>query len=94
MEIAPQVRINLFTSIHQIIFHGKGGYDFSTVYNMPLWLRKFTYNEIQKFYKDEKEEYEKASGNNKSTLVSPDGKINSPEFLKSTQSFKKQSSYR
>lgn len=94
MEIAPQVRINLFTSIHQIIFHGKGGYNFSTIYNMPIWLRKFTYNEIQKFYKDEKEEYEKASNKNKSTLVSSDGKVNTPEFLKSNQSFKKQSSYR
>lgn len=28
------------------MYYGQGGYDWSTVYNMPLWLRKFTYSNI------------------------------------------------
>lgn len=50
-NIASQVRINLFTQIHEIIFHGNGGYDWHTVYNMPIWLRKFTFHKLQEYYK-------------------------------------------
>jgi hypothetical protein len=48
-------RINLFSEIHEIVFHGKGGYDWETVYNMPIWLRKFTFNKMKEFY-DKKQE--------------------------------------
>mgnify|MGYP001173592278 CR=1 FL=1 len=43
-------RIALFKQIHQIVFHGNGGYDYDTVYNMPNWLRNFTFDEIKKYY--------------------------------------------
>jgi len=77
-ETAPIIRANLFTQIHEIVFHGKGGYDWHTVYEMPRWLRQFTFNKIDEFYKKENEEYEKAKGggSNKSTLIDPSGKIN------------------
>jgi hypothetical protein len=42
----------LFSQIHQIVFHGNGGYDWHTVYNMPIWLRLFTFNEIKKHFKE------------------------------------------
>ena len=29
---------------------------------MPIWLRRFTFNSIDEFYKKEREEYDKASG--------------------------------
>lgn len=32
---------------------------------MPIWLRNFTYNEINEFYEKEKEEFDKASGKEK-----------------------------
>ena len=56
-----QYRANLFKQIHEIIFHGKGGYNYSDVYNFPIWLRNFTYNSIVEFYEKEKEEYNKSS---------------------------------
>ncbi len=49
-DLTPQVRISLFNQIHEIVFHGQGGYDWETVYNMPIWLRKFTFNKIQEYY--------------------------------------------
>ena len=93
-EIAPKVRFNLFSHIHQIIFHGKGGYDYETIYNMPVWLRKFTFSEIKKFYDDERKQYESAAGDNQKTLVGSDGKVNAPEFLKASQPHKGKSSYK
>lgn len=95
-EIAPQIRINLFKQIHEIVFHGKGGYDYSTIYNMPVWLRKYTFSEIDKFYKKESKAYEdaKTGSSNQKTLISSDGKVNTPEFLKASKPYKGKSSYK
>lgn len=81
-ETVAQVRINLFTQIHEIVFHGKGGYDWETIYNMPRWLRQFTFNKINDFYKKELEESEKATSksSNKSTLIDSSGNINKDAF--------------
>jgi hypothetical protein len=49
-EIASQYRASLFTQIHEIVFHGQGGYNWETVYNMPIWLRKFTFNKMREHY--------------------------------------------
>tara|TARA_B110000211_G_scaffold227246_1_gene281842 strand:- start:471 stop:743 length:273 start_codon:yes stop_codon:yes gene_type:complete len=32
--------------IHDIVYHGGGGFDWPTVYAMPIWLRNYTYSEI------------------------------------------------
>jgi hypothetical protein len=81
-EIAPIARANLFTQIHEIVFHGKGGYDWNTIYNMPRWLRQFTFNQINEFYKKENEAHENASKEvkNSSTLMDSSGKINRENF--------------
>jgi hypothetical protein len=49
----------LFSQIHEIVFHGKGGYDWTTVYNMPVWLRRFTFEKIKEFYEKEREAMDK-----------------------------------
>lgn len=64
------------------MFYGKGGYDYETVYYMPNWLRKFTYNEINKHYKAESEALEQAK-NGKSVTPQPVAKgpqIRKPDF--------------
>lgn len=40
----------LFNQIHDIVFHGNGGYDYNTIYNMPIWLRNFTFSKIKEFH--------------------------------------------
>lgn len=57
--LTQEYRINVYSQIHEIVFHGKGGYNWTEVYNMPLWLRRFTFKKIEEFYEKEKEEYEK-----------------------------------
>lgn len=78
---APKARNAVFSQIHEIVFHGKGGYDWHTIYNMPVWLRRFTFNKIQTFYLEEKKQYDNAKSNQNTTVINPDGKIESPEFL-------------
>ena len=63
--LTPTYRVNLFTQIHEIVFHGKGGYDYDTVYNLPIWLRRFTFQNINEYYEKEKAEMDKAKGKSK-----------------------------
>lgn len=68
--------MNLFTQIHEIVFHGKGGYDWNTIYNMPRWLRQFTFNQINEFYEQEAKAIENSKGGNTSTLIDSSGNVN------------------
>ena len=79
---SSEYRKNLFTQIHNIVFHGNGGYDWHTVYNMPIWLRKFTFNEINQYNilqnKKAKESQNKNKGSK--TVIGTDGKVKNPNF--------------
>ena len=86
---AREYRKNLFTQIHQIVFYGKGGYDFDTVYNLPLWLRNYTYSEIQKHYEEENKAASSSNTPGTSTLVSADGTIQREQFKAAQPNFTK-----
>lgn len=50
--LTPEYRLNVFNQIHEIVFNGNGGYNWTIVYNMPIWLRIFTYNKIKEHYEN------------------------------------------
>jgi len=45
--------------MNEIVFHGKGGYTWDTVYEMPIWLRNFTFQKLKEWYDKEQEQIEK-----------------------------------
>ena len=47
--------------IHDIVYHGNGGFDWNTVYEMPIWLRKFTYGRISDFLEEKAKANKQAS---------------------------------
>ena len=94
METAPQIRVSVFKQIHEILFHGKGGYDYASVYNMPLWLRKFTFLQIKEYYDQEQKAMKDAKDSKKTSLVDSEGKVNVPEFKKTEKNYKGKSSYK
>ena len=55
-------RESLFRQIHEIVYHGNGGYDWHTVYSMPIWLRSFTFKTIQEHLDAKAEAQNQASG--------------------------------
>ena len=85
-ENAPIIRKKLFKQIHEIVFHGKGGYDYETVYNLPIWLRKYTFSEIQKHYEAEAEA-SKSKSSTTTQLVDEKGNVNVPAFAKASKEF-------
>ncbi len=94
---SQEYRKNLFTQIHNIVYHGNGGYDFGTIYNMPMWLRKFTFQQIDEHIKNQNKELAKAQkGKGSKNLLDPKtGKISAPKFnKKDPKQFLKRSSYK
>jgi hypothetical protein len=57
--LTQEYRLSLFKIIHEIVFNGQGGYDWNTVYNMPIWLRRFTFETLREHYEKQKEEIDK-----------------------------------
>ena len=58
---------------------------------MPIWLRKFTFSELQSYY-DKKN---KPPDNlNTKQLVDKDGNVNIPEFAKTSAQYKRQTKYK
>ena len=85
--LTPQYRVSLFSQIHEIVFHGNGGYDYDTIYNMPIWLRNFTFNKMREHYQKEADQMKKAQGKSggATTVVDSDGKIQAPEHFQNAK---------
>jgi hypothetical protein len=86
LNTAPQVRVNLFTQIHEIVFHGNGGYDWHTIYNMPIWLRKFTFSKLRDYHSPKDENNVEKSINNLKLAGLPNtkppiSKITPPSYI-------------
>jgi hypothetical protein len=69
--------------IHEIVYHGKGGYDWHTVYNMPIWLRNFTYNKIGEFLEEQRKQQEESmkEASGKQTLTPQNQQITPPDYI-------------
>jgi hypothetical protein len=91
---AFQYHQSIYNQIHEIVFHGGGGYDWATVFNMPIWLRRFTFDKIKKWKDAEAEAIKKAKkgsgkqgGKTTKNILDDSGRINPPNF-KNKSSYK------
>ena len=78
--LTPQYRNILFSQIHDLVYHGGGGFIHSEVYNMPIWMRKFHIQKINEHNKNQQEEIDKQQG--KSNVG--DGKVKGPNITPSS----------
>ena len=69
--------------IHEIVYHGNGGYTWETVYSMPIWLRTFTYKKIKDFIEKRAEEQEKAMKQQQGVqeLTPENQRITPPDYI-------------
>ena len=62
---------------------------------MPIWLRKFTFSEIQKYHEEQNEALKsKSKKSNTKSLVNADGTVNAPDFAKASEPYKGKTSYK
>ena len=76
----------MFSQIHDVVFHGNGGYDWETVYHMPIWLRRFTFNKMKEHYDKQNEEKNKventlANKNSKNDVARPNITPTKPTYV-------------
>ena len=85
--LTPQYRKLIFDQVHDLVFHGGGGFQYYDVYNMPIWLRRFHTKKISDHNEKENEKMEKAQKgqSSESSVMGPN--INSNPS--STYNFKK-----
>jgi hypothetical protein len=55
--------------IHDLAFHSKGAFSYTEIRNMPVFIRTFHIDRLNKFFKKQKEEHDKAM--RKSRIKSP-----------------------
>jgi hypothetical protein len=75
--LTPEYRASLFLQLHDIVFHGKGGYSFGEIYEFPIWLRRYVHRSMIEFYENENKQNEKASG--RQSLIQ-NGQIKAPDY--------------
>lgn len=75
--LTPEYRASLFSQLHDIVFHGKGGYSFGEVYEFPIWLRRYVHRSMIEFYENENKQAQKSQG--QQSLLQ-DGKIKAPDY--------------
>ena len=79
-EVIPHLRASLFHQIHEIVFHGQGGYDWDTVYNMPVWLRKYTFNKMKEYYDKQNQQQNEDLATQSKKIK--EGKVDVPSHFK------------
>ena len=47
--LTPSYRNQVFTQIHDLVYHGGGGFLHSEVYNMPIWMRRYHIQKINEY---------------------------------------------
>jgi len=94
LDTVPKFRAALFSQIHEICFHGQGGYQWEEVYSMPTWLRNFTFNKIQDFHNEQNNRINSQIKEGEKILVDSSGKVNTPNFVEASKNYKKPTSYK
>jgi len=79
-EVIPHLRASLFHQIHEIVFHGQGGYNWDTVYNMPVWLRKYTFNKMKEYYDKQNQQQNEDLATQSKKIK--EGKVDVPSHFK------------
>jgi hypothetical protein len=64
--------------VHDLIYHGRGGFPYDTVYNMPIVYRRYHIQKIQE-YLDKKAEAEEKAQQNSTTSKPSVSKPNIPQ---------------
>ena len=77
---SPEDRFALFSEIHEIVFFGNGGYSWLDVYEMPIWLRKYTFGAMKEWYKKQEPEDLNDATNTKKEIYKPNIAPKSPTY--------------
>ena len=47
--------MQVYQEVHELTYHGGGGFTYSEVYSMPIYLRRFSLKKINEYLKAKRE---------------------------------------
>ena len=53
--------MQVYNEVHDLSYHGGGGFSYSEVYNMPIYLRRYSIRRINDHLKEKREREEAAA---------------------------------
>lgn len=77
--LTPEHRKYVLDQVHQIVFHGQGGYSFTDVYELPIHLRKYIFHKIKQHYDEKNKTDDDPEGLAKKIKS---GQVEVPDFMK------------
>ena len=60
--LTPEYRNVLFAQIHDLVYHGGGGFQHTEVYNMPTWMRIFHIQKVNEFLEKKQKTIKEKTG--------------------------------
>lgn len=67
--LIPEYKFQVYQEIHDLVYHGNGGFIYSEVYQMPIHIRRYHIRKIDTLHKQQKEDMEKAHSNTQSSTA-------------------------
>jgi len=67
--------------VHDLTYHGGGGFIYSDVWNMPIMTRRYHIRKINEFLEKKAEAEKKAMNTNSGTVNARDNKVPIPDFV-------------
>lgn len=52
--------MQVYNEVHDLTYHGGGGFTYSEVYNMPIYLRRYSIRRVNEHLQKQKEAQENA----------------------------------
>lgn len=52
--------MQVYKEVHELTYHGGGGFTYSEVYNMPIYLRRYSLKQISDFLEAQRKAQEEA----------------------------------
>jgi len=79
--LTPEYKAIYMSEIHDLVYHGGGGFIWSEVYEMPIMTRRFHIRKINDFNEKQKEEFEKSQGKQASITPSSKQPVFQPDIV-------------
>ena len=77
--LSPKFKPLIHSQIFELIYYGKGGFNWSDIYSMPVWLRNFYYKKLETAIKEKNKAEEDATKKAKSSSAP---KVKAPPVVK------------
>lgn len=80
--LTPEYKFQVYQEVHDLVYHGQGGFIYSEVYNMPIHIRRFHIRKVNDLHEERNKAQEDAMAKSQQSVKSIPKAPNIPKNLK------------